>query len=127
MFVETLLDQDVHRRVVWPWNDIRDRKRARASLPEADLVGFALDEQGWALLTGEVKTSSDPNTPPNVMHGKEGLAWQFEANALDKELQFTLLKWLRMRCTTPEVIAAYKAATKRLLETGALLVVGAAS
>lgn len=123
-FAETLLSHDLRRRVLWPWHNARDRKTPRASLPGADLVGFVFDERGWALLIGEVKTSSDPNTPPNVMHGKKGLAWQLETNGLDREIQLTLLKWLRSRCMSPESNAAYKAAVTRLLETNEFLIVG---
>lgn len=123
-FAEVLLEQDTHRRVLWPWNNARDRKTPRASLPGADLVGFAFAGGDWNLLLGEVKTSSDSSCPPNVMYGKKGLTWQLETNALGKEIQRTLLRWLRMRCTTPETVSAYKTAVRRLLETGALLVVG---
>jgi len=76
------------------------------------------------LLIGEVKTSSDAKIPPNVMHGAGGLSWQLQTNALDRGILLTIVKWLRMRCTTPENVAAYQAAVRRFLGTQELLLVG---
>jgi len=56
--------------VVWPWNMERDKRTPKASLPGADLVGFKVDGDVIRLALGEVKTSSDKNTPPNVMSGR---------------------------------------------------------
>lgn len=49
--------------VNWPWNENRDRKTPRASLPGADLVGLLDDGHGAVFLFGEVKPRPMP-TPP---------------------------------------------------------------
>ena len=47
---ETLLREDDNREVIWPWNELRDRRTPQASLPGADLVGLCRDDQGFCLL-----------------------------------------------------------------------------
>ena len=78
-FAESVLALDGNREVVWPWNHVRNRRTPAASLPGADLVGFCRDAQGFGLLFGEVKTSSDVRVPPQVRatlrEGGEG-PWQ---------------------------------------------------
>lgn len=39
-FAECALQYDSGREIHWPWNNIRDQRTPRASLPGADLVGF---------------------------------------------------------------------------------------
>ncbi|MDP2833065.1 MAG: hypothetical protein Q8Q28_07190 [Pseudomonadota bacterium] len=59
---------------VWPWNTERDKRTPKASLPGADMIGFVrLDEQVYLLL-GETKSSSEANSPPNVMTGRTGIS-----------------------------------------------------
>ena len=72
---ECVLADDDTREICWPWNLVRDRRTPRASLPGADLVGFCKEGDAVLLLFGEVKTSSDASTPPNVMNGSGGMAW----------------------------------------------------
>lgn len=66
---ECILADDETREICWPWNLVRDRRTPRASLPGADLVGFCKEGEDVVLLFGEVKTSSDVRTPPQVMNG----------------------------------------------------------
>ena len=70
---ESILGEDANRDIIWPWNERRDRRTPQASLPGADLVGFCRDAQGFTLLFGEVKTSSDARVPPQVMYGRSGM------------------------------------------------------
>lgn len=123
---EAVLAEDQSREVIWPWNQARDRRSPRASLPGADLVGFCRDESGACLLFGEVKTSQDSSSPPHVMYGSGGMTWQLESNATELDKQHALLRWLRFRCLTPELEAVYREAVSRYLEsTGAeILIVG---
>ena len=67
------------------------------------------------LLFGEVKTSSDSGTPPNVMYGRSGMNWQLQENATRIDVHHTLLRWLRARCANPEHLGRYKAAVARYL------------
>ena len=125
-FAESVLAQDRNREVVWPWNHVRDRRTPGASLPGADLVGFFRDARGFALLFGEVKTSSDARVPPQVMYGRSGMTWQLETNATSLAVQHSLLRWLRARCPTPELVAAYREAVGRYVNSSGkdLLLVG---
>ena len=125
-FAETVLAQDASREVLWPWNEVRDRRTPRASLPGADLVGFCRDDDGFCLLFGEVKTSGDTGSPPQVMYGNKGMTWQLEANATQLGIQHSLLRWLRCRCTSPTLKSVYREAVGRYLNSGGkdLLIIG---
>ena len=125
-FAEALLEEDVNRQVIWPWNERRDRRTPQASLPGADLVGFCQDTRGFALLFGEVKTSSEVRSPPQVMYGRSGMTWQLEGNATHLSVQHSLLKWLRFRCLTPDLVTVYREAVGRYLNPSGkdLLLIG---
>lgn len=103
---------------VWPWNENRDRKTPKASLPGADIVGFIGDGEDTTFLFGEVKTSSHADTPPGVMNGRGGLAHQIDTLAATKSHHFTLIKWLGARCTTDDLRARFRTATHRYLTSG---------
>ena len=123
---ECALRDDSGRQVCWPWNLVRDRRTPRASLPGADLVGFYFEDETVLLLVGEVKTSSDSNTPPGVMSGGGGMAWQLEQNAKRLDVQHALLIWLHSRCKEQPFRDLYKKAVERYLESGGkdLLLIG---
>ena len=123
---ECVLRTDSGLDVHWPWNTVRDRRTPRASLPGADLVGFCNYNDMALLVFGEVKTSSDSNTPPNVMNGGSGMAWQLEKNATLLDIQRTLLQWLHARCTSEPFRTFYEQAVGRFLasEGKELLIVG---
>ncbi len=114
---ECVLADDDAREVYWPWNLVRDRRTPRASLPGADLVGFCRQGGAVRLLFGEVKTSSDINSPPNVMNGSGGMAWQLESEATKLDIQCALLKWLRARCNLPEHLELYRSAVQRYVQS----------
>ena len=114
---ECVLADDETREVRWPWNLVRDRRTPRASLPGADLVGFCKEGESVLLLFGEVKTSSDANTPPNVMNGSGGMAWQLKDEATRLDIQHALLKWLRARCNSDEHRALYREAVYRYVQS----------
>lgn len=101
----------------WPWNENRDRKTPRASLPGADIVGFLGEGDDTIFLFGEVKTSSHAANPPGVMNGRGGLAHQIDSLATAKDVQFVLLKWLAARCTAGEMKAKFQTAAKRYVES----------
>lgn len=114
---ECVLADDNTREICWPWNLVRDRRTPRASLPGADLVGFCKEGDSVLLLFGEVKTSSDLRTPPNVMNGSGGMTWQLEEEATRLDIQNTLLKWLRSRCDAPKHRELYQAAVQRYVQS----------
>lgn len=122
---ECALKDDSGRVVHWPWNSVCDRRTPRASLPGADLVGFYCEGENTFLLFGEVKTSSDARTPPGVMNGGSGMAWQLQESATRFDIQHTLLRWLHARCRTQPYRNLYEQAVGFYLETrgkGLLLV-----
>lgn len=114
---ECVLADDDTREICWPWNLVRDRRTPRASLPGADLVGFCKEGESVLLLFGEVKTSSDTGTPPNVMNGSGGMVWQLEEEATRLDIQHALLKWLRSRCDAPKHRELYRAAVRRYVQS----------
>ena len=126
-FVECALQDDSDRKVIWPWNSVRDRKTPRASLPGADLVGFCIEKATVLLLFGEVKTSSDVNSPPRVVYGEDGLTWQLKRTIFSNEIQLSLLKWLHARCTTTPLKKYFIEAVKRFVKSAGkeILMVGA--
>ena len=104
--------------VVWPWNEERDQKTPRASLPGADLVGFIGTDDDALLLFGEVKTSSSPSCPPNVLNGRTGLIVQIDELAKKQQIHRSLVKWLHARCKGTEFWPIYQSATRKYLESG---------
>ncbi len=114
---QCIVSQDDKREIIWPWNTVRDRRAPRASLPGADLVGFCRKDDVALLLFGEVKTSSDLTTPPNIMYGGSGMTWQLQEDATRLDVQHVLLKWLRARCSSQEYIKLYRASVHRYLKS----------
>lgn len=110
---ECLLSDEIG--AVWPWNENRDRKTPKASLPGADIVGFIGEGKDTTFLFGEVKTSSHADNPPGVMNGRSGLAHQIDTLAKTPSHHFTLIKWLSARCTTEDLRARFRTAAKRYL------------
>lgn len=123
---ECALRTDSGLEIHWPWNTARDRRTPRASLPGTDLVGFCRFDDGVWLLFGEVKTSSQPTSPPNVMNGGSGMAWQLERSARRSDIQHTLLQWLYTRCSGEPHRSMYEESVRRFLASRGeeLLIVG---
>ena len=104
--------------VVWPWNMERDKRTPQASLPGADLIGFVTQGSETRLVLGEVKCSSDSNTPPNVMTGRNGMTRQLESLATNIGLLHTLIRWLQPRCRGSGAEPHFNAAISLLLQSG---------
>lgn len=104
--------------VIWPWNLQRDKRNPKANLQGADLIGFIKVNNEMCLLIGEVKTSSDTNTPPNVMYGQTGMIHQLEELAKNLSLISTLLSWLHARCKNTSYENHFKSAVKLFLSSG---------
>jgi hypothetical protein len=112
---ECLLEDEF--AVAWPWNENRDRKTPKASLPGADIVGFADDGDGAVFLFGEVKTSSDKGAPPGVMSGRSGLAHQIDDLATSIQIHLALIKWLGARCRDTEFQGRFESALARYVKS----------
>jgi len=73
----------------------RDAKNPKANLQGADLVGFVdVDEETTIFLFGEVKTSGDKNSPPQVMYGRSGMIDQLRDIKNNPNLRKSLIRWL---------------------------------
>jgi hypothetical protein len=116
-FAECALQHDSGLEVFLPWNTVRDRRTPRASLPGADLVSFCRDGHKVLLLFGEVKTSSDVSSPPNVMYGGSGMTWQLQASATRLDIQHALLRWLQSRCRDAPYREFFEKAVRRYLSS----------
>jgi len=104
--------------VTWPWNMDRDKRNVNASLPGADLVGFVKVQHQIQLVIGEVKTSSDEETPPNTMYGRSGMIYQLDNLVNDLNKIRTILSWLWWRCKNTEHEQSYKDAISLLFNSG---------
>lgn len=85
------------RGCFFPWPDGRDERKQGSSLPGADLVGFQLSEGIDRFAFGEVKTSSEAATPPNVMYGRHGLKQQLEDLRDSQDLRNGLVRYIAHR------------------------------
>ena len=104
--------------IVWPWNMERDKRHHAASLPGADLVGFLTQDDKCRLALGEVKTSSDADTPPGVMNGRGGMTHQIDDLANNLSVVATLLKWLWFRCKGTRHEESFNSAVCLYLQSG---------
>jgi hypothetical protein len=76
------------------YNPIRDAKNPDSNLTGADLVGFIDVGSDTIFLFGEVKTSSDKNSPPQVLYGRSGLINQLENLKSDEKRRNNLVRYL---------------------------------
>lgn len=104
--------------VIWPWNMERDKRALNASLPGADLIGFKANGNIVRLVLGEVKTSSDKRTPPQVMYGRSGMTHQIDNLANNLGVICQLLKWLLPRCKNTKYESSFNKAIALFLESG---------
>lgn len=65
-------------------NSVREAKNQSANQTGTDIVGYQKEKETYYFAFGEVKTSSDSNSPPQVVYGKTGLVSQ-EINLLQDE------------------------------------------
>ncbi len=89
--------------VLFPWNMEKDKRNPFGSLPGADIVGFVDDGSGYRFALGEVKSSGEHKTPPQVMSGRSGhMGHQIDKLAHNLTTICQLLKWLlpRIKSTT---------------------------
>jgi hypothetical protein len=68
-----------HRCCLFPWPGGRDLKNLASSPAGTDLVGLRDDGDSTRFAFGEVKTSSQRKSPPDVVVGRHGLVKQLEA------------------------------------------------
>lgn len=117
---ESLAEAYLHKayQVIWPWNMERDKRHPKASLPGADLIGFRSEGGDTRLVLGEVKSSTDVNTPPGVMNSRSGMIQQIDNLANDLSRIWQLLKWLWPRCKGTENENLFNEAVKLFVNSG---------
>ncbi len=104
-------------RIIWPWNMKRDMRNPNASLPGPDLIGFQTEHGEARLVLGEVKSSSDTRTPPNVMNGQSGMTHQLDNLANDLSLIRQNLMWLLSRCKGTTHEKSFNIAVKAFMDS----------
>lgn len=113
---EALLEE--HHDVVLPWNNERDKRNPFASLPGADIVGFQRDGDTHRLALGEVKCSSEAQSPPQVMSGRSGgLGHQLDGLANKLSTVCQLLHWLLPRVKGTQYETIFNDACTRYLNS----------
>lgn len=103
--------------VVFPWNNERDKRTPRASLPGADIVGFQQEGGNYRLVIGEVKSSSEKKSPPGVMVGRSGMGHQLDTLADDLSILHQIMCWLFSRIKNTGFVPAFQDAMTRLLDS----------
>ena len=90
-----------HKRCKFPWAGKWDEKKAKSSLPGADLVGFEKTDQKQfptRFAFGEVKTSGEKKWPPQVVTKKgDGLKQQLLDLRDVSSIQKALIRYLMRR------------------------------
>lgn len=97
-----------HRECSFPWKNQHDIRSLKASLPGTDLVGLAENKGNIYFAFGEVKTSSDTNSPPQVVYGDKGLTFQVNSLKKSARQRRQLIQNLGFRGITPEYKQAFK-------------------
>ena len=94
--------------VIFPWNMKRDKRNPFASLPGADLIGFIKEKDKFRLVLGEVKTSSEIKSPPQVMLGRSGMKYQLDNLSDNMGIIHQHLLWLFHRTQNEIYKQAYE-------------------
>jgi len=86
------------------WPTARDRREDKGSLPGADLVGFhrAATSESTRFAFGEVKSSSDVDSPPSVVgspgtQSPDRLISQLHRLLTERKRRQDLIAWLKWR------------------------------
>lgn len=112
---EAVLESD--HNFIFPWNMERDKRNPYASLPGADIVGFQKDGDSFRLAVGEVKSSSESKSPPQVLYGKSGMTHQLERLAEKLEVINQLVYWLFHRVKGTGYEAVFNIACTRYFDS----------
>lgn len=91
-FAEFYLEK--HKGARFYWNELRDQRNINSNKTGADLLGFIELNSETVFLFGEVKTSNDPDSPPQVLYGKSGMIKQLEELANDKKKIRALIRYI---------------------------------
>lgn len=105
-----------HRNCSFPWDDSRDVRKPKSSLPGADLVGFSNAGDDCRFAFGEVKTSTEVAYPPQVMsYSGDGLASQMKDLRDNALIRNQLIMYLGFRAKNSTWADNFKIATRKYL------------
>ncbi|MGC8771804.1 MAG: hypothetical protein ACP5Q5_11210 [Brevinematia bacterium] len=77
------------------WNELRDARNPKANKTGADLVGFIEIDNEILFLFGEVKTSSEQKSPPQVMTNPDGIENQLKDLYDDQQKRRILISYIQ--------------------------------
>ena len=107
-----------HRDSFFPWPDGRDIRKPKSSLPGADLIGFHKNNEETRFAFGEVKTSKENKSPPQVVrYGDYSLNRQLTDLRDKKSLRDRAVVYLGHRATRSGWQGTYKNAAENYIKT----------
>ena len=107
-----------HRDSFFPWPDGRDIRKPKSSLPGADLIGFHENNEKTRFAFGEVKTSKENKTPPQIVrYGDHSLNRQLTDLRDKKPLRDRAVVYLGHRATGSDWQGAYKKAVENYIKS----------
>lgn len=107
-----------HRNSYFPWSDGRDIRKPKSSLPGADLIGFHKNNEETRFAFGEVKTSKENKSPPQVVrYGDHSLNRQLTDLRDKKPLRDRAVVYLGHRATRSGWQRTYQKAAKNYIKT----------
>lgn len=77
------------------WNELRDARNPKGNKTGADLVGFIEINNEVLFLFGEVKTSSEQQSPPQVMTNPTGIENQLKDLYNDAKKRMNLISYIQ--------------------------------
>ena len=92
-FAEVCLEKHFNCRFYW--NELRDARNPKGNKTGADLVGFIEIENEILFLFGEVKTSSEQKSPPQVMTNPTGMENQLKDLFKDQNKRLILISYIQ--------------------------------
>ncbi len=90
---EVVLEENFNCRFYW--NELRDARNPKGNKTGADLVGFIEIEDNVLFLFGEVKTSSEQKSPPQVMSNPDGIENQLKDLYNDRQKRLILISYIK--------------------------------
>ncbi|MBP9017524.1 MAG: hypothetical protein KBG17_07285 [Paludibacteraceae bacterium] len=90
---EVVLEKNLKCRFYW--NELRDARNPKGNKAGADLVGFVEIENYVLFLFGEVKTSSEQQSPPQVMTNPAGMEKQLLDLYCNKDKRLILISYIQ--------------------------------
>jgi len=94
-FAEICLEK--HFNCHFYWNELRDARNPKGNKTGADLVGFIEIGNEILFLFGEVKTSSEQKSPPQVMTNPTGIENQLRDLYRDQNKRFNLILYIQSK------------------------------